>query len=102
MTRPFRGVGGARVREADEGHPREITARYTGLCADTGMAIKPGDLISYDRATKRTVLLQAADTSRYISDVIRIPASDGSAGGTFYRNKQGRCEDAPCCGCCTI
>jgi hypothetical protein len=96
VTRGFRGVNGARVREADEGHTREITARYTGLCADTGMAIKPGDLISYDRTTKRTVLLQAADTSRYISDVIR------TSGGTFYRNKQGRCEDAPCCGCCTI
>jgi hypothetical protein len=22
--------------------------------------------------------------------------------GTFYRNYAGRCEDAPCCGCCTI
>ena len=21
---------------------------------------------------------------------------------TFYRNVRGRCEDAPCCGCCTI
>ena len=23
-------------------------------------------------------------------------------GQEFYRNKAGRCEDAPCCGCCTI
>lgn len=22
--------------------------------------------------------------------------------GTYYRNYAGRCEDAPCCGCCTI
>lgn len=22
--------------------------------------------------------------------------------GTFTRNIRGRCEDAPCCGCCTI
>lgn len=22
--------------------------------------------------------------------------------GTYYRNYNGRCEDAPCCGCCTI
>ena len=21
-------------------------------------------------------------------------------GQEFYQNKQGRCEDAPCCGCC--
>jgi hypothetical protein len=25
-----------------------------------------------------------------------------TSGGTFYRNSRGRCEDAPCCGCCTI
>jgi hypothetical protein len=23
-----------------------------------------------------------------------------SGGREFYRNKRGRCEDAPCCGCC--
>jgi transposase-like protein len=36
------------------------------------------------------------DESRNVSHVIR------TTGGTFYRNKAGRCEDAPCCGCCTI
>ncbi len=25
-----------------------------------------------------------------------------TSGGTFSRNAAGRCEDAPCCGCCTI
>ena len=25
-----------------------------------------------------------------------------TSGGTFIRNSAGRCEDAPCCGCCTI
>jgi hypothetical protein len=32
----------------------------------------------------------------YVSYEIR------TSGGTFYRNKRGRCEDAPCCGCCTF
>jgi hypothetical protein len=32
----------------------------------------------------------------YISYEIR------TSGGTFYRNKNGICEDAPCCGCCTF
>jgi hypothetical protein len=32
----------------------------------------------------------------YVSYEIR------TSGGTFYRNKRGVCEDAPCCGCCTI
>jgi hypothetical protein len=25
-----------------------------------------------------------------------------STGWTGYRNRAGRCEDAPCCGCCTF
>lgn len=25
-----------------------------------------------------------------------------SSGERFIRNRAGRCEDAPCCGCCTI
>lgn len=25
-----------------------------------------------------------------------------TSGGTFYQNRRGRCEDAPCCGCCTF
>jgi hypothetical protein len=25
-----------------------------------------------------------------------------TSGGSFTRNANGRCEDAPCCGCCTI
>jgi hypothetical protein len=96
-TRPFRGTAGARIRENDESHHldapstagREMTARYSGICADTGAAIRPGDLIRYDRASKRSVLIQRSGEGR-------------TSGGTFYRNKAGRCEDAPCCGCCTI
>jgi hypothetical protein len=25
-----------------------------------------------------------------------------STGERYIRNRRGRCEDAPCCGCCTI
>jgi len=25
-----------------------------------------------------------------------------SSGESYTRNRRGRCEDAPCCGCCTI
>jgi len=32
---------------------------------------------------------------RYVSNYWRT-----SSGSEFYRNKLGRCEDAPCCGCC--
>jgi hypothetical protein len=34
--------------------------------------------------------------SRYRSNYARF-----SGGGEWYQNKKGRCEDAPCCGCCS-
>ncbi len=36
------------------------------------------------------------DDSRYQSNHYHFP----STGGGVYQNKRGRCEDAPCCGCC--
>lgn len=73
-----------------------ITARYAGKCAATGAPIKPGDRINFNRATRRSSLVGTPEEGRYISDTFR------TSGGTFYRNRNGRCEDAPCCGCCTI
>ena len=32
----------------------------------------------------------------------RIHIVEFSSGAVEYRNANGRCEDAPCCGCCTI
>ena len=37
-----------------------------------------------------------ASMARSVSDHIVI------GGQSYYRNRRGRCEDAPCCGCCTI
>lgn len=39
---------------------RTMTARYRGTCAETGAAIDPGDTITFDRATRRTVLVAKA------------------------------------------
>ena len=59
MTAPYRGVAGARRREPDEGRrrPTEYPARYASTCAETGAAIRPGDLIQRDRLG-RTVLVR--------------------------------------------
>lgn len=35
-------------------------------------------------------------TSRYRSNVYQF-----AGGAEVFRNKSGRCEDAPCCGCCS-
>ncbi len=36
-------------------------------------------------------------SSRYRSNLYVL-----SSGAELYRNKAGRCEDAPCCGCCNF
>jgi len=71
---------------------RTITAKYDGICAATGVRILAGDVIQWQKG--RAVLLKRQG---YRIDSIQF---DGSQ--TFYRNARGRCEDAPCCGCCTI
>ena len=71
-----------------------MTARYPGQCAaNCGRPIARGDLIVYVRRGKS---YHQDCSGRNEVHTIR------TSGGTFYRNARGRCEDAPCCGCCTI
>jgi hypothetical protein len=69
-----------------------MIARYPGTCAKTGRAIRPGDVIAFTAARKAVLVQQ----QHGVSDTIRF------GDRVFYRNRAGRCEDAPCCGCCTI
>ena len=71
-----------------------MKARYRGVCAQSGRVILPGDQITFN-AHRRPVLV-AENRGADRSDLIRIGQSE------FIRNARGRCEDAPCCGCCTI
>jgi hypothetical protein len=105
---------------------KTITARYPGKCARTGAPIKPGDPIKYDTATRRA-WIDHADTitpaaalaldidpeldretaesvGAYMAHAARGYRSDiyRANGREYYRNKAGRCEDAPCCGCCNF
>jgi hypothetical protein len=70
---------------------RTLIAAYASTCVATGQRIEPGDTITYQPRVGSTLVRR-----KYVSDVIQ------TSGGTFYRNRAGRCEDAPCCGCCTI
>ena len=96
-----------------------MIAKYPGRCAKSGQAIRPGDVISFT-AARRPVLVHRAHLENPtpdgetpyahvstrthahggVSDVFVFSGEDGSR--AFYRNRAGRCEDAPCCGCCTI
>ena len=78
-----------------------MIARYPGTCARTGRAIKPGDVITFTSARKAVLVQQqhnagSDNVTPYVSDTVQF------GDRTFYRNRAGRCEDAPCCGCCTI
>jgi len=74
-----------------------MIARYPGTCARTGRVIRPGDVITFTPARKPVLVQQQDDR---VSDTIVFFGDSGAR--EFYRNRAGRCEDAPCCGCCTI
>ena len=105
-----------------------MIARYPGRCARTGAAIRPGDAIT-PLGRKRYALAQhaapvdpdlslaesidpelaqsdpeaAAAAGRYLRQSMARSVSSlwrGADGREYYRNRRGRCEDAPCCGCC--
>ena len=85
---------------------KTMQARYSGRDAITGARINPGDEIKYDTITRRAWIAEPGDMAdlddgqqnhhnpTWVSHVWN------SGGREYYRNKAGRCEDAPCCGCC--
>lgn len=107
-----------------------MIARYPGHCARTGAPIRPGDTITpmgrkryaltqhvapVDTIGPDLALAESVDPELAASDpeaaaaagrYLRQSLARGvshvwSAGGReYYRNRAGRCEDAPCCGCC--
>jgi len=74
---------------------KTITAKYDGYCTKTGARILAGDIIQWQRG--RAVLLE-----RRAARVDTFTFSGENGPRDYYRNARGRCEDAPCCGCCTI
>lgn len=82
-----------------------MLAKYRGRCALSGAPIYPGDQITYDTATKKAFLCEPGDcrvSGAYLGQKNRVSDVFNIGGQEYYRNKHGRCVDAPCCGCCTI
>jgi hypothetical protein len=75
---------------------KTITARFPGECGNCRGPINPGDLILWRKG--RRALHANCGATGSDGNVIEIRTSSGWVG---YRNRNGRCEDAPCCGCCT-
>ncbi len=72
---------------------KKMQARFRSTCSQSRAVINKGDWILYDTVTKKAVLEADRDTITFFGE---------HGPNTFYRNKKGRCIDAPCCGCCTI
>lgn len=72
--------------------------KYPGYCVSCKgpVAVNAGEL---RRSKRGRYYILHPDCARGGEGVNTITFSSGE---TFYRNKKGRCEDAPCCGCCTI
>lgn len=84
-----------------------MTAKYPGVCSISGARIRPGDRIEWNRKTRKTVLVvdDTETVTREDRAVLTSPVSHVyrfASGAVGYRNKLGLCEDAPCCGCCTV
>lgn len=84
---------------------KTMKAKYKGRDARTGAPIYPGDEIQYCTVTRRAWITGEPGDSKlesgrargaYVSHVFNFNGQE------YYRNKAGRCIDAPCCGCCTI
>lgn len=90
---------------------KTMTAKYAGKCRACGEPINPGDPINfYGKGHAEHCDCEDPGNPAHLhpddsSDDRRL-ARNGltvirTSGGTFTQNSRGRCEDAPCCGCCT-
>jgi len=97
---------------------KTMVARYPGVCKRTGQPIRVGDTINfYGRGHAELVDVdneasaadedEAAGFERGTLANDRRMAKRGlsvirfSSGAVMTQNSKGRCEDAPCCGCCS-
>ena len=70
-----------------------ITSKYNGTCAACGGGIRKGERIDWERGKRPNHATCGQGRS--------VAITFGATGATMYQNSRGRCEDAPCCGCCS-
>ncbi len=92
---------------------KKMNARFAGTCRDCSGRFAAGTPIEYDRAAARGRKTRHVDCDAAGGEASAGYGDYGSAswnnrptitfrtsGGTFSQRAGGRCEDAPCCGCC--
>lgn len=73
--------------------------KYPGDCAVCGNRVpaRGGELRGSRRSGWKVYHLACAESGQ--SEVVEFYFP--STGSRVYRNARGRCEDSPCCGCCS-
>ncbi len=85
--------GVSRSRSAEE----RTVNRYPAPCATCGARV-PANGGTLERAGGRWTVRHLECHASGRAEVITVR----TAGWTGTRNRHGRCEDAPCCGCCSF
>jgi hypothetical protein len=75
--------------------PHEVRAACWE-CGDPEGKFRPYGAATPVRCDSCEAKFQAVKKPEYQSNYARF-----SSGAEWYQNKRGRCEDAPCCGCCS-
>lgn len=74
--------------------PATMTARYNGRCASCNGSVRRGETIVYDRSRR-----SAYHEDCHAGGIDYVLNGDREV--ISFKNRRGRCEDAPCCGCCS-
>jgi hypothetical protein len=115
---------GSRYRRTGSAGSRWMQLRYAGTCKVCGSTL-PADTWAYWDSAARTVTCARIEcaqadgltevterwagnpdgkitlrTYRVGTPAPQLVISRFNSGATVTRNARGRCEDAPCCGCC--
>ena len=83
---------------------RSMIAKYSGRCMSCGGAIRRGSRITYyGRGLVECFDCLSSDDWAEPDAAVRagINVYRFNTGAVVTRNRNGRCEDAPCCGCCS-
>jgi hypothetical protein len=100
----------ANQREQD--NEMTITARFDSTCTQCSKPVYKGQSVEWTRGARgvyHTDCTAAATDRPSTAEPSRNPRRRGArshytrfAGGAeVFTNARGRCEDAPCCGCCS-
>ena len=82
---------------------KRMSARWAGTCGNCRASFPAGALIDFQKGAPKGRKTFHVDCNEPAFENDSNPVIEIiTSGGTFTQRRGGRCEDAPCCGCCTF